>query len=482
MLPANVTIRAQRIRFLTKFLSLACLVLCSLPVTAQIPSIDWGQQKAESLKHFRALIQIDSSNPPGNESKVVDYLKQVLEAEGIATKTFALDPNRANLVARLKGNGTRKPILILAHTDVVGVQREKWPVDPFGAVLKDGYVWGRGAKDDKPNLAANLMVMLLLKRSSVILDRDVIFLAESGEEADTTGVGINFMVREHFDQIDAEFSITEGGGATIEDGRVTMVNIGTAEKVPARVRLVANGTSGHGSAPRLDNALIHLSAAVEKAGKWQTPMRLNDTTRTYFEKLAKISTPEKAAIYNGLLSPQRSAASQRYLAENEPSRYSMLRTSVVPTMLKAGIGPNVIPSEAEATLDIRALPGENIQQFYEELKRVIADPAVKIIPLPATRPPSPASPLNTEIYRVLEKVSARIYPQAAVLPTMSTGASDMAQLRAKGMPSYGIGPAGTAEDSVKYGAHSDVERLLESSFYTFVEFTWNVVAEVAVHR
>ncbi len=157
------------------------------------------------------------------------------------------------------------------------------------------------------------MVMLLLKRNRVALDRDVIFLAESGEEADTTGVGINFMVNQHYDEIDAEYSLTEGGGATIEGGKVVTMNIGTAEKVPARVRLVATGTSGHGSVPRMDNALIHLGAAVEKVGRWETPMRLNDTTRTYFEKLATISTPEKAARYNALLNPRTADAAQRYL-------------------------------------------------------------------------------------------------------------------------------------------------------------------------
>lgn len=460
---------------------LSCLILCASSALAQ-PSVDWAKEKSEILTHFRSLVRIDTSNPPGNETKAVEYLKQVLESNGIPTKTFALDPKRANLVARLKGNGSKRPLLILAHTDVVGVQKEKWPVDPFGAVMKDGYIWGRGTRDDKPNLAANLMVMLLLKRRGVTLDRDVIFLAESGEEADTTGVGINFMVREHFDEINAEYSLTEGGGATLDRGRVSTVNIGTAEKVPARVRLVANGTSGHGSVPRLDNALIHLSGAIDKVAKWQPPMRLNDTTRTYFEKLATISTPEKAARYNGLLNPQRSAEAQRYLAEHEPARYSMLRTSVVPTMLKAGIGPNVIPSEAEATVDIRALPDEDINKFYEEMKRVIGDPAVKIVPLPATRPPSPASRLDNEMYRVLERVGLRMYKGATVLPSMSTGASDKAQLRAKGIQSYGIGPSSTEEDSIKYGAHSDVERILETSLYDFVEFTWQAVTEIAAHK
>src|SRR5580698_1977570 len=329
------------------------LLAFALPLCAQ-PKIDWDSQKTEILKYYRGLVQIDTR--AGNETKAVEYIRQVLDAEGIPSQTFAQDPARANIVARLKGNGSKRPLLILAHTDVVGVQPEKWPVDPFGAIIKDGYVWGRGSLDDKPILAANLMVMLLLRRNKVALDRDVIFLAESGEEADTTGVGINFMVDKHLDEINAEFSLTEGGGATIENGQVVTMNIGTAEKLPARVRLVANGTSGHGSVPRLDNALIHVGAAVGKVGKWETPMRLNDTTRTYFEKLATISAPDTAERYKALLDPQRSVAARRYLAEKDPRHYSMLCTSVVPTMFKAGVGPNVIPSEAEATLDIRALP------------------------------------------------------------------------------------------------------------------------------
>jgi acetylornithine deacetylase/succinyl-diaminopimelate desuccinylase-like protein len=160
----------------------------------------------------------------------------------------------------------------------------------------------------------------------------------------------------------------------------------------------------------------------------------------------------------------------------------MVRTSVVPTILKAGVGPNVIPSQAEATLDIRALPGEDIDEFYGEMKRVIGDPAVAIVPIPATRPEAPPSRLDTEMYRVLEQVAARMYPGCVVLPAMSTGATDMAQLRAKGIQSYGIGPAATDEDRAHYGAHSDVERMLESSVYKFVEFTWNAVNEVAVRK
>jgi acetylornithine deacetylase/succinyl-diaminopimelate desuccinylase-like protein len=208
-------------------------------------------------------------------------------------------------------------------------------------------------------------------------------------------------------------------------------------------------------------------------------MRFNDTTRAYFEKLVNISSPERAAHYKELFNPATASAAQQYLRANDPSRYSMLRTSVVPTMLKAGVGANVIPSEAEATLDIRALPGEDIEKFYQEMAKVIGDRAVKIVPIPPSRPPSPASRLDTEMYRLMEQVAKEVYPGAAVLPSMSTGASDQAQLRAKGIQSYGIGPASTEEDAINYPAHGDVERLAESSLYPFVRYVWEIVTRVA---
>lgn len=454
----------------------------SFSLWAQVPHIDWQSTEVETLRHFRALVQIDSSNPPGNETSVVNHLKQLFDAEGIENRVYALDPARANLVARLRGTGKKRPILLMAHTDVVGVQREKWPVDPFEAVLKDGYVWGRGTIDDKDKLVANLMTTLLLKRSGAILDRDVIFLAESGEEGDTA-VGIDFMVREHFSEIDAEFALTEGGNARLELGKVTVIAVATAEKLPRRVRLVVNGTSGHGSVPRTDNALVKLSAAVATLGTWETPMRLNDTTRTYFERLAGVSQPEQAARYKGLVDPAKSAAIQRYLAEYEPSHYSMLRTSVVPTILKGGFRMNVIPSEAEATIDVRALPDEDVDKFYDEMKKVVNDPAVRIEPLNAgARTASPPSRLDTEMFRTIESVSERLYPGVTTVPTMLTGATDMAQLRARGIQSYGLGPAVTLEDATNYGAHSDVERIPEQSLYRFTRFVGEIVADMAVAK
>jgi acetylornithine deacetylase/succinyl-diaminopimelate desuccinylase-like protein len=458
-----------------------CIValVAAATLSAQAPVIDWRAQEAETLRRFRALVQIDSSNPPGNETAVVNYLKKAFDTEGIENHVYAQETARANIVARIRGNGSKRAVLVMAHTDVVGVQREKWPVDPFGAVIKDGYIWGRGTVDDKDKLASNLMLMLMLKRSGMKLDRDVIFLAESGEEGDT-GPGIDFMVREHFDQIDAEFAITEGGGAKLEQNRVTLITIATAEKMPRRARLVVNGASGHGSVPRTDNSVVKLSLAVGKLGLWEPPMRLNDTTRAYFERLAAVSTPQQAARYKGLLDPERTVNTQHYLAQAEPTHYSMLRSTVVPTILKAGYRMNVIPSESEATLDIRVLPDEDVAQFYEEMKKVINDPAVKIEPLSAgARVATPPSRLDTDMFKAIESVSKRLYPGSTVLPTMLTGATDMAQLRAKGIQSYGIGPAVEEGDSVNYGAHSDVERLPEASLYRLARFTWEIVTEVA---
>jgi acetylornithine deacetylase/succinyl-diaminopimelate desuccinylase-like protein len=448
------------------------------------PVVDWEKVKAEALLHYQAAIRINTSNPPGNETALVNYLKGVLDREGLNYQIFALDPNRANLVARLKGNGRKKPILILAHTDTVGVQPEVWPVDPFGAVRKDGYIWGRGSTDNKDCIAAGLMVMLQLKRLGVALDRDVIFVAESGEESTSGSVnpGISYLVQEHWPDIEAEYALAEGGFVHSENGRVRFVEVAATEKVPRRATLVASGTSGHGSRPRRDNAIVHLSTAVSRIGTWEPPMRLNDITRTYFERLGTISSPEEAARYRELLDPQKTAAVQNYFAEHDLGKYSVLRTSISPTMLSGGFRQNVIPSQAEAMLDIRALPDEDMTRFYAEMTRAIGDPAVKIVPVAAGRPSAPPSRLDTEMFRALEATQRRMYPGAITIPGMLTAATDLAQLREKGVQAYGIGPRFDEAEFAEHGWHSDVERLSEDSLYGLVQFLWYTVLEVAAAK
>lgn len=423
-----------------------------------------GPNPKETLEHFTNLLKIDTSNPPGYETRAVEYLKKVLESEGILVKIFALEPNRANLVARLKGNGSRKPILIMGHADVVGTQREKWTVDPFAAIRKDGYIYGRGTTDDKDNLVSCLMIMLALKRQNVPLDRDVIFLAESGEEG-TTRVGIDYMVQEHWPEIEAEFALAEGWGGVHRDGKAIYMQVAATEKVPRSIRLLATGTAGHGSMPRTDNAIVRLAQAVAAAGTWQTPMRLTPTTQAYFERLAQVSSPEKAQRYRDIANPAKAAAIDSYFRTNEIEHYSILRTSISPTMLKAGFRSNVIPSEAEALLDIRALPDEDMPKFYAELARVINDKNVQVIPPDEPGRPRGESRLDTEMFRVLEKTQKQIYPEAITIPAVMTGATDMAQLRSKGVQAYGIGPMTAEADRTSHGAHSDDERIEEASLH-----------------
>jgi len=465
---------------------LAVAFVCALLSVVSLPGntqdrypVDWQAVAAESMEYFSVLLRTDTSNPPGNETEVARYLQQVLQQEGIEAELFALDPTRANLVARHRGNGSKRPILVMGHTDVVGVQRDNWSVDPFAAVVKDGYIYGRGSLDDKDNVTAALMLMLLLKRTEVELDRDVIFLAEAGEEG-TTRFGIDYMVENHWDKIAAEYCLAEGGRAVARDGEVRYVEIGTTEKFPMRVRLVAHGTAGHGSIPRVDNAVAALSRAVARLAAWQPPLRLNETTRAYFDRLGAISPPEQAARYKGVLDPAQQPRIEHYFAEHEPQHYSLLRTSVVPTMLSAGFRRNVIPAEAEATLDIRGLPDENPDEFYRDLAGVINDPNIEIIPEGIYRPASPPSGLDNEMFHALEGVTARLFPHAVTLPTMRTGATDMAQIRAQGTQCYGFGPVLNEEDIAGAGgSHGDDERIMQSSLLTLIQFLWYAVIEVA---
>jgi acetylornithine deacetylase/succinyl-diaminopimelate desuccinylase-like protein len=455
------------------------LLFAARAIAADRYTVQWDKVHQETLEHYTHVLRIDTTNPPGNETQVASYVKSVLDREGVPAELFALDPARANLVARMKGNGSKKPILVMGHSDTVGVQREKWSVDPFAAIRKDGYIYGRGAQDDKDNLTASLMLMLLLKRLNVKLDRDVIFLAEAGEEGNSQ-VGINFMVEKHWEGIEAEYALAEGGYVAARNGRVRFVEIATTEKVPRGIKLVAHGSSGHGSRPRPDNAIIRLAAAVAKFASWQPPMRLNDTTRTYFERLAAISQPEDAWRYTHLTDRDKTPQIERYFAEHEFGHYSVLRTSITPTMINGGFRANVIPSEAEALLDVRALPDEDMDQLRAQIRHAVADSNVDVLPSDrAGRPASPPSRIDTEMFKALERVQQRMFPGAVTLPAMLTGATDMSQLRAHGVQSYGFGPIVDEADGGAGGAHADDERLADTSVEKLVEFLWFAVLDVA---
>lgn len=453
--------------------ALLCVLLVSSSSASPRYSVDWNAAGSEVLDRLAALIRINSTNPPGNETRVANAVKAMLAREGIPAELFALEPGRANLVARIRGNGSKRPLLLMGHTDTVGVQRAMWSVNPFAAVRQGGFLYGRGAVDDKDHVAAAVTILALLQRLHVKLDRDVIFLAEAGEEG-STRIGIDYMVRQHWPEIGAEFAIAEGGGIIEESGRQLYVLAATTEKTPHYTKLSAHGPSGHGSRPIAGNAVVHLAEAVARAGTWQTPLRLNPTTRAYFARIAQVLPAPQAERYRALLDPARAAEADRYLRDAEPGSYAMLHTTVVPTVLRAGFRTNVIPAEAEAELDVRALPDEDMARFYAELRRTIDDPTVQVSAEGGGRPSAAPSRTDTALFRALEETARQMF-RAPVIPEMLPGATDNAQLRAKGVQAYGVGPAATPGD----GAHADNERIGEHALLQFTEFLWRTVLAVA---
>jgi acetylornithine deacetylase/succinyl-diaminopimelate desuccinylase-like protein len=307
----------------------------------------------------------------------------------------------------------------------------------------------------------------------------VIFVSEAGEES-ASGLGIGYLVSDHFSEIEAEGCLAEGGGVVRRGGVARFATIQTMEKRPSGAKLMAKGPSGHGSRPTRSNAIAHLSAAVAKIAFWDPPMRFNDTTRSYFEKLAQVSDPDDAARFRDLFDPAKSTAAREYLAIHEPGLYSMLHTSISPNIIQGGFQSNVIPSEATATLDIRALPDENMPAFYDLMRKVIDDPAVEVVPNSGPgRPPGAPVSIASDVYKALEASFKQVYG-VITLPLMGTGATDMAQLRARGVQCYGIGAARDDEDVLKgFGAHSDQERIPEDSVAKHLQFYWNAVTAIA---
>lgn len=464
------------------FLAAAVLILLVfVPLQAQAPLPDFAKAQEAAVQTLQALVRIDTSNPPGNESKVAEYLKAILDQDGIASEIVALEPGRGNLIARIKGSGKKKPLLLMGHEDVVGVERDKWTVDPFAGVIKDGYLYGRGAMDDKGGLAPMFEVFRLLNRQKARLDRDVIFLAEAGEEGGPP-VGIEFLIEKYWPKIEAEFVLNEGGGIHLRENKVQYVGVQTGEKNPRGIKLVAKGISGHGSMPRMDNPIWHLAMALAKIGDYQPPMRLTETTRIFFQRLAKISPPDEAFLFTHLEDPGIGQMVQETLRRSKNASFllynSMLRDSISPNMIKGGIKVNIIPAEAEAMLDVRLLPGAQRDHLIQDLRQLINDPAVEILAEDWNSiPPSPTSDLNTEMFHALEKTQAAMFPDAVTLPLMSTGGTDSAPLRAKGVQAYGIGSATSDEDEERL--HGNDERLSIEALGKFVEYVYRAVTEVS---
>ncbi len=466
------------IRLSRKPLVAALLCLSASPLFGQ--ELDWTALDAETLQHFQAMVRIDTADPPGREIDLTNYITGVLDAEGIEYAVHSLEAERPNIVARLRGNGSKRPLLLMAHQDTVNVDAAKWSFPPHSAARDSGWIYGRGTLDDKDNLVASLMSLILLKRQGVALDRDVILLAESGEEG-ATQIGIQFIVNEHFPAIDAEYCLAEGGSVVRQNGAPFHASVQTVEKLPRGIVLTSSGVAGHGSVPLQSNAIVALSRAVATIADWQPPIRLSDTTTSYFSRLASLSEPEAAARYRAVLNPHSAEGQEavNYLKQYEPRNAAVLFSTISPNIIDGGYRSNVIPSEASATLDVRLLPDEDAPAFLEQVRQVINDPAVNVDWGSRNQRPGASTSLDTDAYRVIESVFGANYG-VPVLPVMSTGATDMAYLRARGIQCYGVGPAIDAEDGpLGFGSHSDQERIIEAELYRFVQTFYQVVEEIA---
>lgn len=416
-----------------------------------LPTVGWAQgdrlraASEETVQFLRDLVRIDTTNPPGNEVAAAAYIQKVLGAAQINSRVIESAPGRASIIARLNGNGRDRPLILMAHMDVVGVEHDKWSFDPFSGELRDGYVLGRGAADDKAMLAANLEIMLLLKRSGVRLNRDIVFLGAAGEEG-TPEFGINYLLEHEPSELGAEFALNEGGDAPLEGNSTPLyVAISTAEKTPRPIKLTAKGTPGHGAFPSGNNAITHLAQAVARISEWQIPVRLNETTREFFMKIASLNHGQDSEFARTITSDETQSKLQGVV----PRYWAMSRTTISPTMFNAGFRTNAVPADASATLDIRMLPDEDADAFLCKLRNVINDPSITVEPVGIGRPISPTSGIDNAMFRALSHGYHSVFPDITVLPQMVPGATDCAQLRVHGTQCYGVAIPMTAADRAR---------------------------------
>jgi acetylornithine deacetylase/succinyl-diaminopimelate desuccinylase-like protein len=396
------------------------------------------------VSRLQAVIRFDTTNPPGNELPLARYLETALREEDIETTIFEPEQNRAVLIGRIRGNGAKRPVILLAHMDVVGVERKRWSVDPFAGEIRDGYLYGRGAIDDKGMLTANLMTMLLLKRtlseSRGTLSRDVIFLATPDEEAGGE-CGMGWLVKNHPEVLDAEFALNEGGRTRIIEGGQTYLAVQSAEKVSHVVTVTAHGSAGHAAIPLPDNAIFRLARALETVSIYAEPVMLTGITRLFFAKLSEIwpTDAEKKAMIDLVSTERGRAEAGAGVLSRIPVFNAVLRNGISPTVLEGGKQFNVIPASAGAVLNVRTLPGHSIDKVVNRLRAIVSEPGVTI-EITHRGEEAPASDPDSEMFGAIALAAHELDPKMAVVPYLSTGVTDSARLRRLGVKAYGVLP------------------------------------------
>ena len=451
-----------------------------VPLASEAPTAPAAYEDM-AVALLRKYLQIDTTVPPGNELEGARFLKEVLDREGIPVEVDEFAPGRANLLATLKGSGVRRALILMNHIDVVPADPARWSVPPFSGELKNGMIYGRGAEDMKTEGILQLLALVRARREGLPLDRDILFLATADEEAGFAGA-LRALSPEGWRSrlAQAEFLVTEGGENLLDaGGRPVYFAVETAEKGPFWLKLRTTGTPGHGSRPLADAALNRLIRALERVRLHETQMKVLPTVEKFFRDQATRVREPRASWYRDIRAALQDPVAARALYEDRDVS-ALLRNTISITIVHAGYKTNVIPGTAEAELDVRLLPGEDPQRFLAELRQVIDDPAVEIVPPDTFRVPNQSS-TDTELFRVIERVLARHYPGVPVTTKMLTGATESVLFRPLGITAYGFTPLLTTSEETATG-HGDDERINEATVRRSTGVFYDVVRELCAKR
>jgi len=450
--------------------------LSGTSLQAQSRAIDWDALARESQSVLADYLRVNTTNPPGNEILGARFLKAILDREGIEAQildTTELGPNRANLYARLRGNGSKKAIALVHHIDVVPVNPASWSVDAFSGVVKDGYIWGRGAIDMKSNGVAQLMAMIALKRSGASLTRDIVFIGNADEELGSTGAIV--FVQRHADLLrDVEYLITEGADNVLDSaGKVVYFGVGVAEKRTFWQRLTVNGIPSHGSRPTRQNPVPKLVAALYKISQYETPLRVTSGVDKFFRDIAKTyREPQRTWLSDVRVALENPRARQWILSD--VTWNAILRNTISLTGLTGSNKTNVIPAVATAEIDVRLLPDQDTTEFMRTLQQIVADTAVHFTHLGNTKPPL-ESPIDTDLFRAIERAAHDREPAAFVTTPMETAATDRPTYRKVGITTYGFSPFRIPRAEIQRGMHGNDERLSVENVGYGVRFYYDIL-------
>jgi acetylornithine deacetylase/succinyl-diaminopimelate desuccinylase-like protein len=456
-------------------LPLALVLALARDGRAEVTSPPADMQLARAI--FQELIEINTSDSSGDCTKAARAMAARLEGAGLPkadVQVLGPDPRKGNLVARLRGSGKRRPLLLLAHLDVVEARRDDWSFDPFVFREQGGYFYGRGTSDDKAMAAIFVTNLIRYLREGLRPERDLVLALTADEEGGRFN-GVDWLLKTHRELVDAEFGLNEGGGGMIENGRRVANTIQASEKVYQSFRLEVRNPGGHSSLPVPDNAIVRLAEGLVRLSHYQFPARLNDVTRLFFERsAATVPEPEASDRRAAAKVPPDPAAIERLSAQ--PSLNARLRTTCVPTLLEGGHAENALPQLARATVNCRILPDEQPEDVRAAIVAALADAQIAVTAV-APAKPSPPSPPTAEILGPVERITSAMWPGVPVIPTMSTGATDSLYFRAAGIPMYGVD--GLFEDVSDVRAHGRDERESVRSFYEGQEFLYRLVKALA---